>query len=177
NNSAGSRSIIYGKTIDHVRRLDVVLSNGNRGTFGPVSATEWDRAAGMQNFEGGLYRRLQQIVHDSAPEIRRRFPRIVRRVSGYNLDVLETGLSAFRNGNGKPAMGLHQLLVGSEGTLAIMTGAELNIIPRPPARGLLLPHFDSLGAAMDSVAACLEFKPSAVELMDHMLLDLARENL
>jgi FAD/FMN-containing dehydrogenase/Fe-S oxidoreductase len=177
NNSAGSRSIIYGKTIDHVRRLDVVLSNGNRSSFGPMSATDWERAAGLQSFEGGLYRRLQQIVHDSASDIRQRFPRIVRRVSGYNLDVLETGLSAFRNGNGKPQMGLHQLLVGSEGTLAIMTGAELNIIRRPPARGLLLPHFDSLTAAMDAVAACLEFKPSAVELMDHMLLDLARDNL
>jgi len=177
NNSAGSRSIIYGKTIDHVRRLDVVLSNGLRTAFGPVSAGEWERGAATQSFEGALYRHLQQIVHDNAAEIRRRFPRIVRRVSGYNLDVLDRGLSAFRDGNGGPAMGLHQLIVGSEGTLAVITGAELNIIPRPAARGLLLPHFDSLGAAMDAVAACLEFQPSAIELMDQMLLDLARNNL
>ena len=177
NNSAGSRSIVYGKTIDHVRRLDVVLSNGSRTSFGPVSAAEWERGAASQDFEGGLYRRLQQIVHENSAEIRRRFPRIVSRVSGYNLDVVDSGLSGFQGGNGAPKMGLHQLIVGSEGTLAMITGVDLNIVPRPPARGLLLPHFDSLAAAMDAVAACLESKPSAIELMDQTLLDLARGNL
>jgi Fe-S oxidoreductase/FAD/FMN-containing dehydrogenase len=177
NNSAGSRSIIYGKTVDHVRRLDAVLSDGARTSFGPVSASEWERGAATQSFEGSLYRRLQQIVHDNTAEIRRRFPRILRRVSGYNLDILDDGLNAFQRGQHTARLGLHQLLVGSEGTLAVITGAELNVIPRPAARGLLVPHFASLGAAMDAVAACLEFQPSAVELMDQMLVDLARNNL
>jgi FAD/FMN-containing dehydrogenase/Fe-S oxidoreductase len=177
NNSAGSRSIVYGKTIDHVRRLDAVLSDGTRTTFGAVTADEWERKAAGRNLEGAIYREVQQVVHEHADEIRRRFPRILRRVSGYNLDVLDQGLAGLHNGPVHLPVGLHQLLVGSEGTLAFVTGAELGLIRRPPARGLLLPHFQSLGAAMDALAACLEFQPSAVELMDQMLLDLARRNL
>ncbi|MBX9584778.1 MAG: 4Fe-4S dicluster domain-containing protein, partial [Gemmataceae bacterium] len=67
------------------------------------------------------------------------------------------------------------LLVGSEGTLAVVAGAELALVPRPKHRAILVPQFATLGAALDAVAACLELKPSAVELMDRMLLDLARE--
>ena len=158
NNSAGSRSIVYGKTIDHVRRLDVVLSDGSRATFGPLSAAEWERACRPAGFEGELYRSVRQIVQDNRDEIQRRFPRILRRVSGYNLDVLEHGLN---NGasSSDSAIGLHQLVVGSEGTLAVVTEAELNLVPRPRVRGLLVPQFASLAAAMDALAACLEFRP------------------
>src|SRR5205823_9712945 len=74
-------------------------------------------------------------------------------------------------------VGLHQLVIGSEGTLAVVTEAEVDLVPRPAVRGLLVPHFATLAAAMDALAACLEFAPSAVELMDQMLLDLARGNL
>jgi FAD/FMN-containing dehydrogenase/Fe-S oxidoreductase len=179
NNSAGSRSIIYGKTIDHVRRLDVVLSDGSRASFGALSADQWQRQAEKQSLEGAIHRGVQQIVLTNADEIRRRFPRIVRRVSGYNLDAMDRGLRGLRNGTADrdPFFGLQQLLVGSEGTLAIMTGAEINVLPRPAARGLLLPHFVSLAAAMDALALCLESKPSAVEIMDQQLIDLARQNL
>ena len=135
NNSAGSRSIIYGKTVDHVRRLDVVLANGTQASFGPLSAAEWERGAALQGLEGSLYRRLQQIVHDNTAEIRQRFPKILRRVSGYNLDILDDGLSAFQRGQRASKVGLHQLLVGSEGTLAVMTGVDLNVIPRPAVAG------------------------------------------
>jgi FAD/FMN-containing dehydrogenase/Fe-S oxidoreductase len=177
NNSAGSRSIVYGKTLDHVRRLDAVLADGTLASFGPVSATEWERKASLATLEGSIYRTLQQVVVDNAAEIRRRFPRILRRVSGYNLDVLDQGLAAFGNGQPRTPVGVHQLIVGSEGTLAVVTEAELNLVPQPAARGLLVPHFATLGAAMDALAACLEFQPSAVELMDQMLIDLARNNL
>jgi FAD/FMN-containing dehydrogenase/Fe-S oxidoreductase len=177
NNSAGSRSIVFGMTIDHVRRLDVLLSDGTDANFGPVSSREWERKGTLQNLEGAIYRRLQQIVVDNGDEIRRRFPRILRRVSGYNLDVLDRGLAAFNNGRAGPPVGLHQVIVGSEGTLAVVTQAELGLVRRPLARGLLVPHFHSLAAAMDALEVCLEFQPSAVELMDQMLLDLARNNL
>ncbi len=170
NNSAGSRSIVYGKTIDHVRRLDVVLADGSRASFGPVTPEEWDRRAQRHSLEGNIYRRVGEIARRNQDEIRRRFPRIQRRVSGYNLDALADGFDA-------GAVGLHQLLVGSEGTLAVVTEAELGLVPKPKARGLLVPQFSSLAAAMDAVAACLEFKPSAVELMDHYLLELTAGNL
>jgi FAD/FMN-containing dehydrogenase/Fe-S oxidoreductase len=177
NNSAGSRSIIYGKTIDHVRGLDVILTDGTCTTLGPESRGAWQRQGETTSFLGAIHRGIDQIVQTNSGEIRRRFPRILRRVSGYNLDAMDAGLSGLQNGGGDGRFGLHQLIVGSEGTLAFITGAEVRVIPRPVARGLLVPHFASLGAAMDSLAACLEFQPSAVEVLDGLLIDLARENL
>jgi FAD/FMN-containing dehydrogenase/Fe-S oxidoreductase len=173
NNSAGSRSVVYGKTIDHVRQLNVILADGTRTSFTPLRPAEWDKRASGTTPEAALYRQVRQIVLENAQEIRRRFPRLLRRVSGYNLDVLcdfFTGAGT----NGDARAGLHQLIIGSEGTLALITSAELNIIPRPKNRGLLVVHYSSLGAAMDTTAACLEMGPSAVELMDRMLIDLAR---
>src|SRR5205823_8737942 len=117
NNSAGSRSIIYGKTIDHVRRLNVLLSDGKPASFGPVSASEWEGRAEANTLEGRLYRGLREVVTANAAEIERRFPRIIRRVSGYNLEELRAGFAA------SGAVGIHQLLVGSEGTLAVTTEA------------------------------------------------------
>jgi FAD/FMN-containing dehydrogenase/Fe-S oxidoreductase len=170
NNSAGARSIVYGKTIDHVRRLAVVLSDGSRADFGPVTAAEWDGKALPRTLEGEIYRGVRQTVRDNAEEIDRRFPRILRRVSGYNLDYLvESPRVATR--------GLHQLVIGGEGTLAVVTEAELALVPRPRARGLLVAHFASLAASMDALAPCLDFNPSAVELLDKLLIDLSRGNL
>jgi FAD/FMN-containing dehydrogenase/Fe-S oxidoreductase len=199
NNSAGARSIVYGKTSDHVRRLGVVLADGTRTEFGPLAPGEWERRAAPRTLEGALYRAVPHIVQENADEIRRRFPRILRRVSGYNLDLMldelriaDCGLRNDRpprdglpplSSNPQSAIrdpqsrGLVPLIVGSEGTLAVVTEAEIDLVPRPPVRGLLVPQFASLRAAMDALAACLEFQPSAVELMDQMLLDLARSNL
>jgi FAD/FMN-containing dehydrogenase/Fe-S oxidoreductase len=172
NNSAGARSIVYGKTIDHVRRLGVVLSDGSRTEFGPLAPEDWDRKAAQRSFEAEIYRGVRQTVCDNAQEIRKRFPRILRRVSGYNLD-------RFVPPDGDPGhpVGLHELIIGGEGTLAIVTEAELNLVPRPKARGLLVAHFATLAASMDALAPCLEFRPSAVELLDKLLIELSRANL
>lgn len=168
NNSAGSHSIVHGKTIDHVRKLSVLLADGSRQTFGTVNPADWQTHENA-SFTGSLYRAVRQTCHDNADAIARRFPKILRRVSGYNLDV-------FTSSNGHP-VGLHQLIVGSEGTLAMIAEAELNLVRRPKAVGLLIPQFDSLAAALDALAPCLEAKPSAVELLDHHLLELASHNL
>jgi FAD/FMN-containing dehydrogenase/Fe-S oxidoreductase len=172
NNSAGARSIVYGKTIDHVRRLSVVLSDGNRTEFHPISRSDWDHKASAKTREGAIYRTVRQLTQVHQDEIRRRFPKILRRVSGYNLDVFLPELESDHSN-----LGLQKLIVGSEGTLAVITEAELTLVPRPRERGLVVLHFESLAASMDAVAACLEFQPSAVELMDHMLIQLARDNL
>jgi FAD/FMN-containing dehydrogenase/Fe-S oxidoreductase len=172
NNSAGARSIIYGKTVDHISRLKVVLSDGSPAEFYSVSHNEWDQKASTKSLEGTIYRIVRQVAQAHEDEIRRRFPRILRRVSGYNLDEL------LPKGKSTPiGLGLEKLIVGSEGTLAIVTEAELDVSPRPRERGLVILHFDSLAASMDALSACLEFQPSAVELMDQMLLELARKNL
>jgi FAD/FMN-containing dehydrogenase/Fe-S oxidoreductase len=179
NNSAGSRSIVYGKTIDHVLGLEVVLAQGTRARFSPVSPQEWTRRAAHRTQEGNLYREVREIILSHHEDIVARFPRILRRVSGYNLDALLAGLELENTASGRatPQTGLHQLIVGSEGTLAVIAEAELNLVPRPPFRGLLVPQFDSLSSAMNALAVCLEFRPSAVELMDKLLLDLTAGNL
>jgi FAD/FMN-containing dehydrogenase/Fe-S oxidoreductase len=184
NNSAGSRSLIYGKTSDHVRRLRVVLADGSSTEVGPLGTDEWERRAAPRSFEGNIYRRVHEVVSGYADEIRERFPRILRRVSGYNLDALLASggyqppaeLANAPGVNTPRSPGLHQLIVGSEGTLGVVTEAELALVPRPKARGLLVPQFRSLSAAMAALAPCLEAGPSAVELLDQMLIDLAREH-
>ena len=170
NNSAGSHSIVYGKTIDHVRRLDVVLSDGSRAELGPLTAAQW-RQREDRTFLGSIYRGVRVAVETAAPEIARRFPRILRRVSGYNLDAIAAAV------NPQTTAGLHQLVIGGEGTLAIVTEAELRLVARPKAVGLLVPQFDSLAAAMAALPLCLQAGPSAVELLDHLLLELAHDNL
>jgi len=172
NNSAGSHSIVHGKTIDHVRRLKVLLSDGKPYDLGPLSNADWQRQD-ERTFLGSIHQRVLQIVVANADEVRRRFPRILRRVSGYNLDVFVES-----PGTAVPGLcGLHQLLVGSEGTLGVTLEAELNLVPKPNVVGLLIPQFSSLAAAMDALAICLELQPSAIELMDQMLITLARSNL
>lgn len=161
NNSAGSRSIRFGKTIDHVRSLDVILSDGTRAHFGQLNPIEKQQKLELRNREGEVYRTTERVLRDNADEIERRFPKIIRRVSGYNLaDVKSSSLVP--------------LLVGSEGTLAVVASAVLSLVDRPRHRGLLVPQFDSLRSALDALAICLEFQPSAVELMDELLLKLAR---
>jgi FAD/FMN-containing dehydrogenase/Fe-S oxidoreductase len=177
NNSAGSRSIVYGKTIDHVRRLSVVLADGSRADFGPVSRGEWRRRGEGKTLEASLYRAAEAIVAEEQDEIRRRFPRILRRVSGYNLDVLCAGLCPQGDEAAPRPVGLHQLVGGGEGTLAVITEAELGLLPLPRARGLLVPQFATLAAALGTLDACLELQPSAVELLDHYLIEMTRSNL
>jgi FAD/FMN-containing dehydrogenase/Fe-S oxidoreductase len=189
NNSAGARSVVYRQTVDHVRALSAVLSDGSHADFAPLSATEYERKLELRTREGDAYRAADAAVRENAEEIERRFPKIIRRSSGYNLAALvgRAGgvsplLAASANGNSKQQgayvprspQNLVPLLVGSEGTLGVVAEAELSLVPRPKYRGLLVPQFDSLGAALDTLQLCLELGPSAVELMDRMLIDLAR---
>ncbi|MBA4065789.1 MAG: FAD-binding oxidoreductase [Isosphaera sp.] len=184
NNSAGARSVVYGQTVDHVRALGAILSDGSRAAFGPLSAAEYERKLELRTREGDAYRAADQAVRENAAEIERRTPKILRKVSGYNLAGLLGRTATVRervsgdqhplpDGRGSPDS-LVPLLVGSEGTLAVVAEAELALVARPRHRGLLVPQFDSLAAALDALAVCLELGPSAVELMDRMLIDLAR---
>ncbi|VTS00675.1 FAD-binding and (Fe-S)-binding domain-containing protein [Tuwongella immobilis] len=184
NNSAGSRSLIYGKTADHVTALDTILSHGIRHRFEAMTPSEWERMRAGSSPIASIYRTIQRLIRDHADEIRRRFPHILRRVSGYNLAAYvdpesTSGIDAWRN-HTPPSVperadcSLVPLLVGSEGTLVLVESADLKLVPRPKFRGLLVPHFESLTAALEAVEICLAAQPSAVELMDSMLIDLAR---
>jgi FAD/FMN-containing dehydrogenase/Fe-S oxidoreductase len=167
NNSAGARSIVYGRTVDHVRSLRVILADGKVRDVAPLSAAELEKKQELSDFEGAGYRTVSQVLKAYAEDIDSRFPKILRAVSGYNL----LGLTRCP----PERFSLIPLFVGSEGTLGVVAEAELSLVPKPRSRGLLVPHFASLRSALDAVAVCLEFQPSAVELLDKMLIDLARE--
>jgi FAD/FMN-containing dehydrogenase/Fe-S oxidoreductase len=167
NNSAGARSIVYGKTIDHIKRLQIILSDGSATSFDALTPAEWEERAARPNLDGRLHRGVRELVETHRDEIDRRFPKILRRVSGYNLPELAA----------PGAKGLHQLIVGSEGTLALVAEADVKLVPRPAARGLLVPQFATLNDAMNALAICLEAQPSAIELMDQLLLELTAGNL
>jgi FAD/FMN-containing dehydrogenase/Fe-S oxidoreductase len=160
NNSAGSHSILYGKTIDHVLEMDVILASGERRTLREMKFE--DAVA-----RGGLEGRIADIVRANRAEIDRRFPKIMRRVSGYNLDEF------VRNGK----FNLVKLVVGSEGTLAAVHRAKVRIEPRPPATALCVVHFADIVESIRASDIILPFKPAAIELIDDMIINLGRNSL
>lgn len=162
NNSCGSRSIRYGNMVHNVRAIDAVLANGETTRFGPVPAD-------LDGFPASpAYRRLVRQVRAlharERTEIAARFPQVLRRVGGYNLDtVADEGHN------------MAQLLVGSEGTLAYFTHIELALQPIPAHRVLGVCHFGKFYAAMDMTQHIVKLAPSAVELVDRTMIELARD--
>ena len=160
NNSAGAHSIVYGKTVDHVESIDAILASGEERAF-----AERDFRQALDS--GGVEGRVARIVEDNRGEIDARFPRLMRRVSGYNLDEFVR----------KPEFNLAKLLVGSEGTLAWVARARVRLVPRPAATGLMVVHFRSVEEAVGANEAVLPFGPAAIELVDDMILGLARASV
>jgi len=166
NNSSGVRSVRYGKTVDHVIGLSVVLSSGQELELQPLGKEQLAEKSALQTTEGRLYRSVSELVANNREEIKNRFPKVMRRVSGYNLDELVNG----------DEFNLAKLLVGSEGTLAVITEATLNLEPIPPFKALGVIHFRDLIEAIRTVPAILKYDPSAVEVLDRYGLDLALDN-
>ena len=166
NNSCGARSIRYGKTLDHVLELEVVLSDGSRTMLGPADPDKPDVRVGASGLDIAIHREAPAIAAAHREEIERRFPRIERRVSGYNLDELL-----------KEPLDLSRVIVGSEGTLAVVTAAKVRLVPRPKAAALAALHFSSVIEAMEATVALLEADVTSVELVDKNILDAARGHL
>ena len=156
NNSAGSRSIRYGMMVDNVRQVSGSLADGTSVSFGmevPTGGVESDLAS-----------TLAQLRRREDAELERRIPKVMRRVAGYNLDrISPDGAEMVR------------LLVGSEGTLMFFTELELQLVPLPSKKALGVCAFPDLKSALGAVPSIVELEPSAVELVDGTLLDLARE--
>jgi FAD/FMN-containing dehydrogenase/Fe-S oxidoreductase len=159
NNSCGARSLRYGNTRENVLSIDAVLADGARAHFGRMGETGVD-------VPPALIRDLLAIAAREANEIERRFPKVQRRVGGYNLDALLPG----RND-----VNLARLLVGSEGTLAFSTRIELKLSPLLGPRAVGACHFGSFHEAMAAAQHIVALKPIAVELIDRTMLGLARE--
>jgi FAD/FMN-containing dehydrogenase/Fe-S oxidoreductase len=178
NNSAGARSLRYGKTVDHVRAVDVVLSDGTAATLGPVAAEELDRVCERSDLVGRVHKVVRDQVDAHRGAIEAKFPKILRRVSGYNLDEFVPGLPVRPEGwEDEPwTFNLAKLIVGSEGTLAVATSAELKVVPLPAAQGLVVLSFATIPAALDRLEEMIRTGPVAVEMVDRMILDLAARN-
>jgi FAD/FMN-containing dehydrogenase/Fe-S oxidoreductase len=170
NNSAGSHSVRYGMTVDHVLSLDVVLSDASRAAFGPLSADEVAGRAARPSLEGTICRELPLLAQRNAEAIATGYPGFWRQSGGYRLDRL-----AGRGGPG--GMDLARFLVGSEGTLVTVVAADVALVPAPRHRVIAVGHFTSAEAAIDATGDALACEPAAVELMDRAILELARTKL
>lgn len=167
NNSAGAHSVIYGKTIDHVIEVDVVLSDGTEATLGELDEAEVKRKCALESLEGQAYREIIRLAQAHAEEIDKRYPKILRRVGGYNLDEFIK----------KQPFNLARIIVGSEGTLATITSVKLNLVPLPKVKVLGFVQFHNLIESMKAVAPILTTKPAAIELIDKMILDQTKSSL
>ncbi len=178
NNSAGARSLRYGKTVDHVRALEVVLADGTPAKLGPVSNEELAEICRVDGPVGRVHGAVRDTVDEHRQAIIERFPHILRRVSGYNLDEFVPGLPVRPAGWAEEPwqFNLAKLIVGSEGSLAVVTAADLRVVPIPPAQGLVVLSFATIPAALERLAEMVATGPVAVEMLDRMILDLAAEN-
>jgi FAD/FMN-containing dehydrogenase/Fe-S oxidoreductase len=166
NNSCGSRSLRYGNMVHNVRGVEALLADGTSAWFGAVADNFDDNA--MPERYRDLVRRMRALHRREADEIARRFPQVLRRVGGYNIDSIDGDGS--RGGHN-----MARLLVGSEGTLAFFNEIELELQPIPAHRVLGICHFPSFYSAMEATRKIVELGPSAVELVDRTMIDLSRD--
>ena len=167
NNSSGARSVLYGKTIDHVMAQEVGAFGRVGRTFSSVTAEELGRIARGDSLEAECYRTVRRVAQECAEEVERRFPEVLRRVGGYNLDEFVEPGAPFD---------LAKLMVGSEGTLGVVLEAKLNSGPATKSKSSTR---DSVSDTLEALAATpviLQHRPSAVEVMDAFILDHTRQS-
>lgn len=164
NNSCGVHGLLGGKAVDNVHSLDVLLYDGTRLTVGKTGDAELASIINAGGRRGQIYAGLKRLSDTYATLVREKFPRIPRRVSGYNLDELlpENGFHVARS------------LVGSEGTCVTIVNATVHLTDSPPHRRLVALGFETPFIAADHVPFALEFKPIGLEGFDGMLVDFMR---
>lgn len=164
NNSCGGRSLRYGTMRDNVTAIDALLADTSKLRLDGYSANV--AARNVEGADRGLFRDLLQLGEREADEIEARFPKVQRRVGGYNLDALTPAASP---------QNLAHLLVGSEGTLAFSTKIELKLWPVIRTKVMGVCHFGSFHQAMDAAQHLVTLQPIAVELVDSTMIGLARD--
>ena len=180
NNSCGSNSVVYGSTRDHLVSARGFLSDGSEVTFGPLTRAEFDaKCAGTDSLETRIYRTVRDLLGDPANRqlIREHYPKptVTRRNTGYALDLL-MDCAVFDPASDQP-FNLCRLLAGSEGTLFLGVEFELNCVPLPPPGALMCAHFNTVLESLHATLVALRHRPSAVELIDHHILECTKQNL
>ena len=183
NNTCGAHSVIYGKSLDHIMELDVILSDASATHFRPLDSAELEARLSGAGLESEIYRGVRRLAQDNDAAIRARYPNIMRRVSGYNLDEFLTESigpyagSARSIEQGGHGFNLTRMVVGSEGTLCVATEAKVNLVPRPTMTALSVAHFHDIFQASEAVKEILNHGPSSIEIMDKNVLDRSRQSL
>ena len=182
NNATGAHSIRYGLVVDHVVNTEVVLSDGSIAQFEALSDVSFYQHQKAQGLEGAIYSRMAQLRERYRADVRDNWPDTWRRASGYSLNYL-TGYTP-----GQPpvwyqevqvypptaGLNLAPLMVGSEGTLAILRKVTLNLVDEPRAKALAILSFESVAEAADEAPLILETKPDAIELIPRSIFQRAR---
>lgn len=166
NNSSGSRSLVFGKAIDHILETKIALASGETLNLGEISKEKAFEKSKQSDQEGEIYKTLVEIIENDEQEILNRYPKVMRRVTGYSLDEFV---------GGKP-WNMAKLISGSEGTLATILEMKLNLIDLPKKRAITVVHFKDRLKAISTVGNILEHKPSAIELLDNNVIEIAKNN-
>jgi len=171
NNSTGSHSLQYGKTDVYIEECEVVLADGTVTRFGEISVTELreraEKGEELSAIENQIYDAVAGVL-DERETIEAAYPNFKRSVSGYNFDQVLADAT-------EGTVNIGRLLAGSEGTLAIVTEATISLEPVPETKAVTLLRYDTLADAMADVQPIVAHDPAAVEVLDDVLLDLARE--
>jgi FAD/FMN-containing dehydrogenase/Fe-S oxidoreductase len=167
NNSSGAHSLTYGKTLDHVIELTVLLADGSEAVLKDLAPEEVEKRSRADTTEGRAYREVFRLAQQHKNEILARYPKIMRRVSGYNLDEFVKA----------QPFNLSRVIVGSEGTLATVVEAKMRLVSKPKWTAMDVIHFSDDIEALECAQLILQTHPYAMESTDKMVLNLARGNI
>jgi FAD/FMN-containing dehydrogenase/Fe-S oxidoreductase len=181
NNSCGLHSLVYGSVREHILEVDAILSDGSETTFKPLTKSEFQQKlnGNPNQLEKVIYENINETLSnpENQKEIREQFPdpKLTRRNMGYAIDELLNSEIFTENGT---QFNFCKLLAGSEGTLAFSFRIKLNVIPLPPKfKGLVCAHFVTLEESLLGNLIALKHKPTAIELMDDIVMDAAKQNI
>jgi FAD/FMN-containing dehydrogenase len=165
NNSGGEKSLEFGKTEDFVTELKVVFADGNEYTVRPLNKAELDKKMAQNDFEGNIYKQVFELVESKYDQIKAAKPKVSKDSTGYHLWNVwdrETGI-----------FDLNQLIIGSQGTLGIITDIKFRLVPAPKHSGTLVVFMHDISVLGTFINKVLEHKPAAFEGFDNYTLMLS----
>ena len=163
NNSAGEKTLSYGQTLDYVKKLKVILSDGNEYLFYPTAKNELDKKISQKNFEGEIYSKIYKLVSENSEAIKKARPGVSKNSAGYNLwDVFNNDI-----------FDLTKLITGSQGTLGIVTEIEFKLVKKTSHSNLVVIFLNDLKVLPEVISKVLEQKPESFESYDDYTLKFA----
>lgn len=166
NNSSGTKSVLYGKTSDHVLSLRIMLTNGEILELASLSQDEYELKCKGDTTEAAIYQGVRKVVFDNAEAIKKSYPKVMRRVGGYALDAFIEN----------EQWNLSSLILGSEGTLAVILEAKVKLTPLPKFQNMVIVHYNDRLQSIASVKEMIPLGPAAVEMLDFHVLRNSKSN-